>query len=245
MKRTWISTGAAIVYSLTASVNVFAADVRVQPQIPAYGPPPIPFYSWTGLYAGGNLGGAWASGTLTDDFTDTSFTGNNSGFIGGAQIGYNWQVAPQFVLGVEWTFDGTSINNSSNTVAVFGPHGTALLQGSASTDWVSTLAARFGYSVNNWLFYGKAGGGWVGNSITVTDQTNGASFSNSDVNSGWLVGVGLEYGLTPNWTLKAEYDHLALSDFTRSRSDFLFPGDTVTLSREINMFVVGANYKFW
>jgi outer membrane immunogenic protein len=114
-----------------------------------------------------------------------------------------------------------------------------------SKAWVSTLAARFGYAVNNWLFYGKAGGGWVQNSVTVTDLTNGASFSNSNINSGWLLGVGFEYGLTPNWTVKLEYDHLGLSDLTRSRPDFLFPGDTVTLSREINMFVVGANYKFW
>ena len=59
----------------------------------------------------------------------------------------------------------------------------------------------------------------------MTDPTSGASFSNSNTNSGWLAGVGIEYGLTPNWTIKVEYDHLGLSSWTVSRSDLLFPGN--------------------
>ena len=245
MKATWLCTAAAVAFCLTTSASVFAADVglRSAPPSPVYNPPPILVYKWEGLYIGGNLGGAWASGTLTDNLTGASLGGNNSGFIGGGQIGYNWQFAP-FVLGVEGMFDGTSISGSSNTVAVFGPVGPAVLQGSAKTNWVSTVAARVGYAANNWLFYGKAGGGWVSNNVTVTDPTSGASFSNSNTNSGWLAGVGIEYGLTPNWTIKVEYDHLGFSSWTVSRSDLLFPGDSVTLSRQIDMVTVGANYKF-
>jgi opacity protein-like surface antigen len=74
---------------------------------------------------------------------------NHSGFIGGGQIGYNWQVAPQFVLGVEWMFDGTSISKTSNAITIFNGN---VLQGSASTDWVQTIAARFGYAANNVLY---------------------------------------------------------------------------------------------
>ena len=48
--------------------------------------------------------------------------------------------------------------------------------------------------------------------------------------------------LTPNWTMKLEYDYLGLSNWTRSSP--LFVGDTITLSRQINMFTVGMNYKF-
>jgi outer membrane immunogenic protein len=235
MQRIWLSTAAATAF-LTTSLGVFAADMGR----PAYAPPPMmPLYNWTGFYIGGNLGGAWASGTLTDNFSGASFTGNHSGFIGGGQIGYNWQVAPQFVLGVEWMFDGTSISKSSNTITIFNGD---VLQGGASTDWVSTLAARFGYAANNLLYYGKAGGGWVQNSATVTDLTTGASISNSNTNSGWLLGAGIEYGLTYNWTIKLEYDHLGMDNWTRSSP--LFVGDTVTLSRHIDMFTVGANYKF-
>jgi outer membrane immunogenic protein len=240
MKRTWLTT-TAVIAVLASPVAAFAADLSVK------APPMMPYaytYNWTGFYIGGNLGGAWASGSLTDNFTGASFSGSHSGVIGGGQIGYNWQVSPRFVLGVEWMFDGTSIGGSSNTVTVVGPGGPVTLQGSAGTDWITTLAARFGYASNNWLFYGKAGGGWVKNTATLTDLTNGVSLSGSNTNSGWLVGVGLEYGVTPNWTVKLEYDHLGLNSWTRARPDALIPGDTVTLSREINMFTGGLNYKF-
>jgi outer membrane immunogenic protein len=207
-------------------------------------PPPAPtftyiWYNWNGVYIGGNVGGAWASGTLTDNLSGASFTGDTSGFVGGGQIGYNWQVAPQIVLGAEGMFDGTSISKSSNAVNIFNGD---LLQGSARTNSVSTIAARFGYAADHWLYYGKAGGGWVRNSATVTDLTTGASVSSSATNNGWMLGAGIEYGITPNWTVKLEYDYLGLRNWTRS--SLLFVGDTVTLSRQINMFTVGTNYKF-
>ena len=161
MKGIWGSSVAALL--MVASSGAFAADLPVKAPVMM----PIPVYNWTGFYIGGNLGGAWTNGTLTDNFSGVSLGGGNkSGFIGGGQIGYNWQVSPQFVLGVEWMFDGTSLSGSGGTgVTVLGD----TLTGSAKTDWVSTLAARFGYAANNWLFYGKVGGGWVQNSVTVTD----------------------------------------------------------------------------
>ena len=237
MKGTWGSSVAA--FLVIASSDAFAADLPVRKAPPPPPPVIVPVYNWTGFYIGGNLGGAWASGTLTDNFTGARFTGNHSGFIGGGQIGYNWQVAPQFVLGVEGMFDGTSISKSSNRVTAINGD---ILQGSVHTNWLTTVAGRFGYVANNWLFYGKGGGGWVENSATVTDVTTGISFTNSNTNSGWLAGAGIEYGLTPNWTMKVEYDHLGLSNWTRASP--LFVGDTITLSRQINMVTFGVNYKF-
>ena len=237
MKGTWGSSVAA--FLVIASSDAFAADLPVRKAPPPPPPVIVPVYNWTGFYIGGNLGGAWASGTLTDNFTGARFTGNHSGFIGGGQIGYNWQVAPQFVLGVEGMFDGTSISKSSNRVTAINGD---ILQGSVHTNWLTTVAGRFGYAANNWLFYGKGGGGWVENSATVTDVTTGISFTNSNTNSGWLAGAGIEYGLTPNWTMKVEYDHLGLSNWTRASP--LFVGDTITLSRQINMVTFGVNYKF-
>jgi outer membrane immunogenic protein len=234
----WLST-TRVIALLTSSSAAFASDVLV-----SSAPPPAPtftsiWYNWNGVYIGGNVGGAWASGTLTDNLSGASFTGDTSGFVGGGQIGYNWQVAPQIVLGAEGMFDGTSISKSSNAVNIFNGD---LLQGSARTNSVSTIAARFGYAADHWLYYGKAGGGWVRNSATVTDLTTGASVSSSATNNGWMLGAGIEYGITPNWTVKLEYDYLGLRDWTRS--SLLFVGDTVTLSRQINMFTVGTNYKF-
>jgi outer membrane immunogenic protein len=235
MKRILLSTATATAL-LTTSLDVSAADVSN----PAYAPPPImPLYKWTGFYIGPNFGGAWTSGTLTDSFSGASFTGSHSGFIAGGQIGYNWQVAPQFLLGIEGMFDWTSVSKSSNSTAIFNG---SVLQGSTNMDSVSTIAARFGYAADQWLYYGKVGGGWVRNRASVTNLTTGASVSNSNTQSGWLLGAGIEYRLYFDWTVRFEYDYLGVSNWTRSSP--LFVGDTVTLSRQINMFTVGMNHTF-
>src|SRR5262249_44850760 len=80
--------------------------------------------------------------------------------------------------------------------------------------WITTLAARFGVTNGPWLFYGKAGGGWVGSDdFTVTNLTTGASITGSNnSNSGWLVGVGIEWAFLPNWSAKVEYNFLGLDD---------------------------------
>ena len=73
---------------------------------------------------------------------------------------------------------------------------------------------RFGVTNGPWLFYGKAGGGWVGSDdFTITNLTTGASITGSNnSNSGWLVGVGIEWAFLPNWSAKVEYNFLGLDD---------------------------------
>ena len=95
---------------------------------------------------------------------------------------------------------------------------------------------------NGVLLYGKAGGGWVDNSATVTNLTTGASISASNRNSGWLVGAGVEWALAGNWSAKLEYDFLHLDSLTFGPGPFL--GDTFTTNREIQMLKVGLNYRF-
>jgi outer membrane immunogenic protein len=234
MRKVLALVGATLVLAGPA----LAADLG-RPPVYQAPPPLVPVFNWTGFYIGGNLGGVWENGTITDSFGPTSFSTNRSGFIGGGQIGYNWQVAPQFVLGVEWMFDGTDIRSDFGPVTV----GRDFLSASERVDWLTTVAARFGYAVNNWLFYGKAGGGWVHDTATVTDAIGANVFSASigDTRGGWLVGAGIEYGFTPNWTMRVEYDHLGLGDVTTAGP---IVGDTLTLSRHFDMVTVGLNYKF-
>ena len=115
----------------------------------------------------------------------------------------------------------------------------------------TTLAARFGVAADNWLFYGKAGGGWVGvNNPTITNVTTGGSISvsNSNSNSGWLAGGGIEWGFAPNWTARLEYDFLGLSSQTYTVAAPNFPainGAGVTVSnRDVQTLTVGINYLF-
>ena len=111
MKRIAIAllTSAAVV-GLSQAAS--AADLAVK----AAPPPPAPVPTWTGLYIGVHGGAAWQS-TPTWNFTDPtgvlanqSITGtSNLGAVGGLQAGYNWQVLPVWVLGVEGDISWTSL----------------------------------------------------------------------------------------------------------------------------------------
>jgi outer membrane immunogenic protein len=226
-----------------------AADLRARPAPyapppPVYAPPPL---SWTGFYLGGNIGAAWVHRDVSDTFLGVDFGGgNNRGvFIGGGQLGYNWQIG-YAVLGIEADFDAAANNN--NTGTVFIPS-VGTIQATSNNRWITTVAARFGVTNGPWLFYGKAGGGWVGSEdITVTNLTTGASITASNnSNSGWLVGAGIEWAFAPNWSAKVEYNFLGLDDRT-----FIAPGgfgrlagDTFFVTnRDIQMVKVGINYRF-
>jgi opacity protein-like surface antigen len=235
MKRAWLLFIAAFLAPSSAS---FAADLRrpAPPEMMA------PAYNWTGLYIGANFGGAWASGTLTDNLTETSLSGDRSGVIGGGTAGYNWQVTPNLVFGIEGTIDGTSIGRTSGTVTVPILGVPTAVQACVDSSWVATLAGRMGVTANNVLYYFKGGGVWLNNSATLTNAITGASVSASNTRGGGLAGIGIEYGFSSNWTLKIEYNWLGGS---WTNSDPLLPGDTFNVSRNINVFTVGANYKLF
>src|SRR6266436_9928050 len=115
-----IKLGFAAAMLLSASAVSEAADA---PRGPAYRPPPppIPYFTWTGFYAGAHVGVGWSDGD-----------GSGSGFVGGGQVGFNYQIN-QWVLGVEADLAGTTIGNSFST---------PFQSVDVSVDWISTLAPR-------------------------------------------------------------------------------------------------------
>src|SRR5262245_18511903 len=247
--RKLFHVAAALSVLLATSMTANAADVYARPYAPPpYVPPAYvaPVFTWTGFYLGGNIGGAWAHRDVTDSLLGANFNnGNNDGvFIGGGQLGFNWQVN-YVVLGFEWDIDGAANNN--NTGTVFVP-GVGVLQLTSNNRWITTLAARFGVTNGYWLFYGKAGAGWVGaQDFTVTNLTTGTSVtvSNDNSNSGWLVGAGIEWAFAPNWSAKLEYDYLGLDSRTFTVPAGFLAGDTFTQNnRNIQMLKVGVNYLF-
>jgi outer membrane immunogenic protein len=237
---------------LLASFGANAADLKMPVKAPP-APMPPPF-SWTGFYIGGNIGGAWAHHNWSDSFFGVNFDGgnNNGVFIGGGQVGGNYQIN-NFVIGVEGTFDWAANNNNNTTGVIIPGFGGNLFQVTANDRWISTLAARLGIAYDRALFYVKGGGGWIGaDSVTITNLTTGASITGSTNNtlSGFLVGGGLEYAFTNNWTLKVEYDYLGLSSRTFTvpvGSPFpALAGDTFTTSgnNNVQMLMVGINFLF-
>jgi outer membrane immunogenic protein len=243
MKKLYLlSTVAAAMVGLSGVGQ--AADMPVKaPVMPVV----VPF-SWTGFYLGANVGGAWGHRDVTDITRALAFTQTSNGrFIGGGQAGFNYQVN-NFVIGVEGDIDGVASNNGNGTGLIVPGVGTIVA--SSNNSWISTVAARFGIANDHWLFYGKAGGGWVGTSnLAVTNLTTGTTIigNNSRTAGGFLGGVGVEYAISNNWTVKVEYDYLALNrrSFIVPAGSPFFVGDTFTSGgRNVQMAKVGINYLF-
>jgi outer membrane immunogenic protein len=214
-------------------------------------PPPVqpvyvaPVFTWTGFYVGGSLGVAWTKGDVTDSFGDIVFKhGQNAVFTGGGQVGANYQIN-WLVVGLEADFDWLANNQNSSGGFVIGSND---FQASANDRWITTLAARVGVADNNWLFYAKGGGGWVGvDNFTLTNVTTSASitFANNNSNSGWLAGAGIEWAFAPNWTARVEYDFLGLSNQSFTVPAGVLVGPVInTTNRDIQTLTVGVNYLF-
>jgi outer membrane immunogenic protein len=190
-----------------------AADLSRRP------PPPVvvPVSPWTGFYIGAHIGGATSSETV-------DFVGNTdpSGFIGGGQVGYNFQIAPLWIVGFEGDFSGTSANGSVAAAGFTSNH-----------NWYSTLSGRLGYTLAPaWLVYGKAGGAWMN-----ADYAFPGFVSVNETRGGWNVGVGAEYMIAPQWSVKAEYNYL---DFGKDN----IPALGTAVDTQVNEFKFGVNYHF-
>jgi outer membrane immunogenic protein len=242
MKRLLLAGVAAVAFAAPGT-GLRAADMAVQaPPAPAYVPPPA--YNWTGFYVGANVGGGAATAPIFDTLTGVNVGSvSELAFIGGGQIGYNYQFSPNFILGVEWFFDGIAGNND-NSITFIAPASGNFFQASAKADWVTTITGRFGYTspVVPWFIYTKTGWGWVQTQSTFTDLTVPASFTTTKTNGGWVSGAGIEWAFAPNWSAKLEYQYIALNSIGVANGVVL---DQFNVDKpNIQMVTLGINYLF-
>lgn len=245
---------------LAAGMLAFASSSGFTADLPAKARPmaPIaaPIYNWSGFYIGGNAGGGWgradylntANTTLFGDVAGPPpFSHNTSGFIGGGQIGFNWQVT-NWVFGLEAMYDYSDIRGSVNPLRGGAP---PLGMDDVFETRIRSLflgTARLGYAWNNWLLYAKGGyaGGDVRVSVVDTVGANQGAGSDTKWRHGWTVGGGLEYGITPNWTVAAEYNYVRLQSGsyelggTAAPAVYTFDVDT----RDTHLATIRLNYKF-
>ena len=239
MKRILLAVLAA---TALCSASALAADL---PQRPVYKAPmmsPVPVYNWTGIYVGGNIGGAWGTLDVTDVNTGATVSPNNSGFAGGGQIGYDYQIGP-WVIGIRNLFDGTSINGGA-TISDGPFSGTV----NSHLHWFDTLTARGGYLVQpNVLLYAQGGAAWTSWNITAQ---NGAGVQIGEISggnrTGWTVGGGVEWMFAPHWSVFAEYNYMGFG--TRSGASTvcvrLCTTDTFSAKADLQNALIGVNYKF-
>lgn len=203
----------------------------------------VPANDWTGAYIGihGGIGGgefdhSYRIETEFDpvgaDVSDRAF-----GAFGGAQIGYNYQFAPNWVAGVEADISASGIKAEHSEKSTDGYRTSYEVR----IDWFGTLRGRIGYALGDVLVYGT-GGGAYGRVAYSEDDNAGFSEKLSDTNWGWTAGAGLEYGMTSNITLKTEYLYVDLGSL--KATDFLYNGDRIESETAFHTIKAGLNYRF-
>src|SRR6478609_10839090 len=106
MKKYLLASVAAL--GIVAAGAASAADLPSR-KGPIAAPVYVPVFTWTGFYVGANAGYGWGN-TSTNNLGQV---GDLDGFIGGGQVGYNYQIG-QFVLGAEADFQGADLSSGSN-----------------------------------------------------------------------------------------------------------------------------------
>jgi outer membrane immunogenic protein len=234
---------AAALVSALGTLPSLAADL---PRPVYKAPPPVVVvYSWTGAYIGLNAGYSWGQPTTTvtgaAPFTPspTDFNIDAPGFIGGGQIGYNWQ-SNNFVYGLEADFQYSDENGSANCCS---PTATA----NARLRWFGTARGRIGVTFsNNWLLY-ATGGLAYGQLARAVTQLGVYSYGDTYWDAGWTVGAGIEGVLSGRWTWKAEYLYMDLGSNSVTVTDpVAAPIGPIGVDTAWTDHVVrlGVNYRF-
>lgn len=187
---------------------------------------------WSGSYVGIIAGPAWGTYDMKQSTVPGGYivtpestaavnqagkqTMHPKGFEAGIEAGYNWQ-RKNLLLGVETDLQGLNFSDSAQSAAI--PYPThpefAFNVGSfANNNWLLTLRPRIGFITNDCLVYATGGLGLtkINSNYYFTDEAEALiSGSINTVKPGYTLGAGLEYKLTPRFSIKAEYIYVNFS----------------------------------
>ncbi len=246
MKMDLLGAVSLIAMATTAS----AADLAARPYTKA--PPMVAaYYDWSGFYIGAN--GGWGSSRNCWDATTAlgvvltpplaEGCHDSTGGTAGGQIGYRWQ-ASQWVFGLEAQGNWADFSGSNASIAFAG------VTNRTRIDAFGLFTGQVGYAWNNALLYVKGGAAVTSNDYTGFNVAGLAFDTASDTRWGATVGVGLEYGFAPNWSVGVEYNHLFMGDRNISMisTGVVPPAGVVTridnIGQDVDMVTARINYRF-
>lgn len=227
MKKFLLGTVAFVALGTASAV---AADLpaRTYTKAPVYA---APIYNWTGIYVGAHVGAAFGG---DDGFTTTNpllaGSSRDAAFLGGGQIGADYQFAPNWLIGIEGQFSGLSNSDRNFTDGVLAVRD--------RSDWLASVTGRLGYTWGPGLIYAKGGvafrddNGLSANFPGVTDRQQ----------TGYTVGGGFEYMFAPAWSAKVEYQYYNFDTTTAAFADPLLTG--LSYKDDLHTVKVGVNYHF-
>lgn len=186
-----------------------------------------PRYNWSGLYLGINGGYGWGESSMSyDDYTLS--TSAPEGFMGGATLGYNWHIPGGLLVGIEGDV-GYMDSGEENDGG-----------GYRYGQWWGTLRGRTGFTFDRTLFYATAGVAFMDVDEVSLGGASGETAWHENIDTGWVVGGGIEHALTQNISLKLEYLHMDFGDYegySSSSEGFSFDNQT-------DVVRAGLNFKF-
>jgi len=176
---------------------------------------------WSGFYIGGHAGGLWGDIDTTHvsnnvDFYNfaagSTFDFSPSGVLGGAQLGYNFQMS-SFVFGIELSGSASDLDETQL-------HGWDDVE-TAESDWNASASARAGFAWQNSLLYIKGGYAVADIQHSVADDSGveRGTFSSSENHGGYTVGGGFEHMLSPDVSFGLEYNFISLEEDQHSTID--------------------------
>ncbi|MBM3529323.1 MAG: porin family protein [Alphaproteobacteria bacterium] len=225
MKRLLLATAAVMALSAGAAMAADPPPSRRAPPLRA--PAFVPFFTWTGLYAG--ILGGYGSGT--SNWTNVAATTGNfnvDGALLGGTLGYNVQTGGT-VFGLEADAAWSWIKGTTTTNCGAGCE--------TSATWLTTVRGRIGYAFDRVLPY-MTGGLAAGEIKAAAPGMTAAS----KTRIGWTVGGGIEYAFMGNWSAKGEYLYADLGDFDCSLACSAISPTYVSF--KTHLLRVGLNYKF-
>jgi outer membrane immunogenic protein len=217
-------------------------------------PPPmmVAMYDWSGFYIGLN-GGGGSSHKCWDEVNDGSGPiplaaegchDATGGTVGG-QIGYRWQ-ASSWVFGLEAQGNWADFSGSNASLLNLGAANRSKI------DAFGLFTGQVGYAINNVLLYVKGGAAVTNDKYDSYDILTGLDFATaSETRWGGVIGVGVEYSFTPNWSVGFEYDHMFMgtrdvNGYATANSNFA-PGTfagTERISQDVDLATVRVNYRW-
>lgn len=266
---------------LALSGPAFAADLPVA-RLPVKAPPLVarPF-SWTGCYVGGHLGAGWGHSDVSDPnsalFGSLSFfapggtsvgVDQDPAFLGGGQVGCDYQFATNWVIGVAGDFSWTAIDGQA-TDPFFAGKNALPISVQDKTEWLASATGRIGYAWDHFLLYGKGGAAWEHSRDSLQNLVGwyspplatfcgtGAPFvacnpQGNDTHAGWILGVGFDWAFASNWSAGIEYDHYGFGSHNVTLTDRNgFTGGSpivlsapITVSQHIDVVKATLDYHF-
>jgi outer membrane immunogenic protein len=199
-------------------------------------------YNWTGVYTGVHAGYGVASTEWT------SLPHQDTGAIGGVQLGYNQQIG-NLLFGIEGDFTLGGIRGGRSLEAL----GQVSFHQNSRINWLATATGRVGFARGSWLAYAKAGVAWADEDhaydINLLIAPGGSyALSGGEGRRGWIVGAGVEHALGGNWSIRAEYNFINFAKHTLDLSGTDNSGATFQSSAEttqtLHLAKLGVNYQF-